>query len=222
MLNAYPDELAAAVGDELKRQGHKWRGRMLQRMRAPLPPPGQRNPNRTLHTRTGRLRGSLRVETGGSDLSSLHMTLASRGVPYASSQEHGAVIVPVTRKWLTEPLRAAMTPAGVTRKSAARYFQEDPKNTFVLALSNRSGSADRLYIVRRRFKQKGGRKSQLEFLFRLRRRSVIPGPATTGEKSRFGFFDTWNNASRERAVGFSSAILRAARSARAKSGGAQR
>lgn len=216
LFRRYPDALYKQMRDALNRSGFAWRGQMLQRMRAPLPEPGEPNKNTSLHTRTGRLRGSLRVEVGGGNLNLLTLTLASRGVPYAAVQEFGGTIKPRTRKWLTEPRKAALTPAGVLRKSAARYFQEDPKSVFIVELSGG------LYIVKKKRGSKSAAdgKEKFDILFRLRKQSTIPGPTTTGARSRFGFFDTWEAGREQRRKVFDAAISTAVKQAQAEAGGA--
>lgn len=212
LFRRYPNALHKRMRDALNQSGFAWRNVMIRRMRAPLPVPGEPNKNSTLATRTGRLRGSLRVELHGGDLGSLALTLASRGVPYAAVQEFGGTIKPRTRKWLTEPRKAALTPAGVLRKSAAQYFQEDPKNVFIVELSGG------LYIVKKKRGKAaaGDAKDKFNILFRLRKKSTIPGPTTTGSPSRLGFFDTWEAGREQRRKVFDAAIRAATRDAEAQ------
>jgi hypothetical protein len=85
--------------------------------------------NKILHVRSGRLRDSissvvLDEENGITGLIGSGVRQGNR-VIYANIQETGGTVTPKRVKWLTIPLQAALTPAGVPR-GRARDFQ----NTF--------------------------------------------------------------------------------------------
>lgn len=74
-----------------------------------------------LFRRSGRLAMSFTGETTGEALGSLVMRYGTN-VVYARIQEEGGVVVPRRAKWLTIPLPANLTPAGVQRQ-AIRSFK---------------------------------------------------------------------------------------------------
>lgn len=85
---------------------------------------------RPLKVRSGRLRSSLKVPgmEGIFKIERRAMEILGRlgtKVPYGPTHEYGATIKPVRKQWLTIPLGAVKTPAGVAR-GRARDFQ----NTF--------------------------------------------------------------------------------------------
>lgn len=84
---------------------------------------------KVLHRRTGHLASSTRWKVRPSKKSVL-LDLKS-GVPYANIHEYGGTIRPKRKKFLTVPLPAAQTPAGVTKP--LKGF----KNTFIIR--SRSG-----------------------------------------------------------------------------------
>lgn len=66
-------------------------------------------------------------------------------LPYASIHEFGGTIRPVTKQWLTVPLKDAMTPAGVTRRSATEWpdsFIEKSRRSGSVILFQRKGDDD--------------------------------------------------------------------------------
>lgn len=82
---------------------------------------------RILHVRSGRLRNSISsiVRDNGTQLEGIVGSGVRQGnrVPYADIHEVGGVITPKNVQWLTIPLRAALTPAGVPR-GRARDFED--------------------------------------------------------------------------------------------------
>ena len=74
-----------------------------------------------VQSRSGALRRSFDNAWGGNDLDSMFVQTHSAGVPYASIQEEGGEIKPRRGNWLTIPLDAAKTAAGVTRKPARQW-----------------------------------------------------------------------------------------------------
>lgn len=130
-----------------------------------LEPEIQKNlAGRVLHRRTGHLaqRVALPIARtkGGSSV-----TIQTRGIPYAFIHEYGGTIVPVKAKMLTVPLKAAMTPAGVLRKSAREWA-----NTWML-----KSKAGNLLIMRTK---SGG---DIEPLFVLKRKVVIKASEWAGK-----------------------------------------
>ncbi len=75
-----------------------------------------------VHRRTGHLSRHIAGDVRGRDLKTLALRSYIHGTPYARILEHGGVIRPKTAKWLTVPLKAAKTKAGVARASA-RHFE---------------------------------------------------------------------------------------------------
>ncbi len=159
----------------LKVDGQEWEGKMAKRFRAPLPL--GRNKNRTLHNRTGALRRSIGSRVSQPTSVHARVTMALRvfsaGVPYARIQEFGGVITPKRAKYLTIPLDANMTQAGVTKLSARQainkggFFATSKKGNLLI------------------------RDSEGVPLFVLKKKVKIP-------KGRLGFFKTWRDSQRSR------------------------
>lgn len=120
-----------------------------------------------VQTRSGALRRSFDNVWGGTDLDSMFVQSFSAGVPYASIQEEGGEVTPKRGNWLTIPLDAAKTAAGVTRKPARQW-----NDTFF-----RMSKAGNLIL----FQQKP---NEIIPLFLLVRKVVLKGS--------LGFMDTWN------------------------------
>lgn len=136
---------------------------------------------RPLHRRTGHLSNSIgSVVVNKKD--QLYALIGSgvrtgRRLPYADILETGGTITARRTKYLTIPLPAALTKAGVARKRRAR----DWPNTFVL---RKNGN---LYIV-----QKNGRFGTLKFLYILKKSVEIPAfqyMATTAARSHWKVVD---------------------------------
>ena len=87
--------------------------------------------NRILKRRTGNLARSIQWRTveskNGISLFVGSGVLTGGRVPYANILETGGVIRPKRAKWLTIPLRGALTKAGATKNPSARDFP----NTFI-------------------------------------------------------------------------------------------
>ena len=120
-----------------------------------------------VQTRSGALRRSFHVESGGSRLEDLFATTFSAGVPYASIQEEGGEITPKRGKYLAIPLDAAKTRAGVTRKPPRQWT-----DTFFI----RSKKGTLLLMQKRAH--------EMIPLFAMVKRVVIPG--------ELGFMKTWD------------------------------
>lgn len=110
----------------------------------------------------------------------MSLRVFSAGVPYAKIQEFGGVVRPKKAKWLTIPLDANMTQAGVTKLSARRAIA---KGAFFWRPGDEAneGDASRLFI----------RDPDGQLLFVLVKKVKIP-------KGRLGFFKTWRDKERSR------------------------
>lgn len=209
----YPGVLAREMHTVLDRSGNDWLATMTKRVSGKVAL-GRRSSSRKLGVRSGKLRNSLKQKMSPKGSLKVSMELASRGTSYAAAQEFGAVITPKNAKWLWIPLKDNLTPTGRTRKTP-RMLMSQPKHTLRF-VPNKRGTLTVLYEPRS--SQSGfntPRKSRnfdkAKAMFFLTKKSVIPGPKTTGTKSRFGFFDTWNNkgAARKRRTEFVDAVYRA-------------
>ncbi|HUW12556.1 MAG TPA: hypothetical protein VM537_22710 [Anaerolineae bacterium] len=172
--------LVRSMARSFRLDAQEWKRGMADRFRAPLYiGPGNANPNKTLHNRTGALRNSLGTSvTTASDLKGTRLALFSAGVPYARVQELGGTIRSKRPGgYLTIPLEDNMTPAGVTRMSArraidqgARFWESAGGNVFIV--DDEEGPPRK-------------------FLFLLKKQVRIrPG--------RLGFFKTWKNMTESR------------------------
>ena len=113
--------------------------------------------NRILRRRTGTLARSTFFKDLRATKSQVTVSVVT--TVYGPVHEYGAVVRPRRRKWLTVPLPAAQTPAGVTRYSARDY-----PGAFLL----KTGSG-KLFIAKR-----GSQKGKLDFLFVLKKEVKIP------------------------------------------------
>lgn len=118
-------------------------------------------PPDSLQSRSGGLRRSLGWATRGAGLASELTVFAG---PPARTHEYGAVIHAKRARYLTIPLRAALTPSGVPRKPNARAWDD------AFILKARSG---KLFLARKRGKR------GLDLLYKLQESVRIP--------ARFGF-----------------------------------
>ena len=131
-----------------------------------------------LKLRSGSLAGSFSVTETGTTAATWSMTVGTTS-KYAPMQEYGGTVRPVRKKWLTIPLDAALTPAGVLRAPAPDWSDPGKKNTF-FKWSKRGN-----LIL---FKKTG--KNQITPLFVLKKQVKIP--------ARLGFFDTWGEGKTQR------------------------
>lgn len=127
---------------------------------------------RNLTNRTGQLRQSFHHAMIGDSLGTLRGTVYTDSV-YAATQEFDGEQTPSTRKYLTIPLDAALTPSGVSRGDLPHYGNK----TFLVP--HRRG-----WLVMLRTGIKRGRRSPAVPLFLLVRSVFIPG--------RLGFFRAWD------------------------------
>jgi hypothetical protein len=105
--------------------------------------------NKSLRRRTGDLARMSRWRTeigyaGGGAGNGYKVSIILDSTPYAVIHEDGGSIVPKTGKYLTVPMPAAMTKAGVLRKPATSW-----QDTTVIKLQDK-----RLFIVKLRGKDK--------------------------------------------------------------------
>ena len=112
-LNRLRTRLPAAMKRVLERTGSTHTRAMAQRF---VPYSGRTAGfNTDIQMRSGALRRSFsfHVSPGGDEL-----RLVAGGLRYIRMQEYGGTIVPKTRKYLTVPLPAALTPSGVLKGGA--------------------------------------------------------------------------------------------------------
>lgn len=88
---------------------------------------GRKNATDRLRVRSGNLRrsitGTVRGHVAGADVElSAGGRVEGGDVPYAGTQEFGATIRPVRRKWLALPTRDVQTAAGVSRYATPRDY----------------------------------------------------------------------------------------------------
>lgn len=151
-------EALKPAGDQFLEQ---WIGRGIKA--------GRFNRGDGLKTRSDSLRKAFAHAATGSDMDSLKFAAGTihRGLPYAHIQEFGGEVTPRKGKFLTVPLEAALTAAGVLRQPARSW-----PDTFVrMGKTGQSG-----VILQRRGEEEIP-------LFALVKRVRIAG--------RLGFFDSW-------------------------------
>lgn len=171
-----------------------------------------------LRKRTSQLARSFGHKVSGSNIDELRLSAFSAGAIHARAQEHGAVITPKRSKWLTIPGPDNKTGAGVARMDARAWFAKHAGSVIPQAQTRTASSRStarsrgpkrrRNYVMFRRRKGPGWVVWRLTPKTRkpvskgpawiLVDRVVLPGPKTTGSKSRLGFFDTWNSQRRDR------------------------
>ena len=130
-----------------------------------------------LQNRSKLLRNSFGFEVSGSIStgSQLTLTVFSSGVKYARLQEYGGVIRPKRAKYLTIPLRDAMTASGVQRypDGARGLFTSYPDQMSVV----RSPKSGNLFIVsdgKPGAKTAKGKNSKTQWLYILKKSVKIP------------------------------------------------
>lgn len=119
-----------------------------------LEPEIQKNlAGRVLRRRTGHMASRIAlpiVKTKGG----ASVTVQTRGVPYSFIHEYGGVIRPVKAKALTIPLRAALTPAGVLKKTAREWkdtwLHITDDNAALICHETPSGDVEPLFILKRK------------------------------------------------------------------------
>lgn len=128
-----------------------------------------------LRRRTGQLANRTRVNTAirpveGRDSLKVSVEIQSTDVPYARIQEFGGTIRPQEKQFLTIPLPAALTPAGVLRNTAEQL--RETGRTFIA--KSRQGN---LIIFQRRgrgSRTRAGQEADITPLFVLLKRVQIP------------------------------------------------
>lgn len=177
--------LARGAGSGLKESGGRWDHAMQRRFKGGYNRFGQ--PPGTIASRTKRLRSGLAFRVTESDeLDKVGISLLATGVPYARAQEYGAVIKPVKARVLTLPGQANLTPAGVTRKPSAREWFREYEGKGQIAIIKTPGGASTVVLFRKT------KRSKWEHWWTFVKKATIKGPKTTGDKSRLGFRDTWD------------------------------
>ena len=136
-----------------------------------------------LNVRTGTMRRAFTSVAVGSTASSLRFITGTmkNDVPYAAIHEHGGTIRPTKAKFLTIPLEAAKTAAGVAR-GGARFFE----NTFFMR-----SKAGNLFLM-----QRDG--NEVRPLFLLKKEVYIP--------PRLGFYRAFDRQMPELIRHFNAAI----------------
>ena len=109
---------------------------------------------RNLKRRTGHLAQGLNWVSVRREGSNFVMELESKA-PYAAIQEHGGVIKPKKAKYLTVPLPAALTPAGVLRKEAREYpnaFIQRSRRGNLIIFDQRGNKIVPLFVLKKEVK----------------------------------------------------------------------
>lgn len=145
-------------------------------------------PGDKLQNRSGALRRS--IDNEFATPASLRAATFSRGVPYAAIQETGGTVKPRRGKYLTVPMRGALTNAGVVRKAARPVRGSSGWETAGLV----PGAADRRTFILDRGRGPRiyvrGSDGRLLPLWTLKKQVRIEG--------RLGFMDAWDNLEERR------------------------
>lgn len=161
-------EAQAALEEHGRRFSKRFRTEAFER----YPGPGREDPRRTRpYTRSRALANSARSEVFGQGLDSrLRLSIGGNpNNPGARIQEYGGTVTPKSAKYLTIPLPANLTPAGRLRRSARDLLSD--KETGAFFLRSKAGN---LLIARDKNRGREGSDPNLEFLFVLKKRVVIP------------------------------------------------
>lgn len=184
-LKKFPERYADEARRAFVRGGVEWERKMKRRFTGYRGESGDR-----LQNRTGQLRRTIHYRVVGGSLKKLTllMIVGDARTPYAMAQEFGAVITPRNAGALTIPMPEALTPSGVIKGSAllrkrsdGEGWETDEGPTFIYRPGGRT-TGNAFVAVRTR--------QGLKLLYVLKQRVVIPGPKTTGGKSRLGGIDT--------------------------------
>lgn len=184
-LGAYPHLFAEEAQKAFRDGGIHWEREMKQAFTGYTG-----NSGRNLQNRSGNLRRTIQYRVSGEKLRALALTLqvGDNRSPYAMTQERGAVITPKNGKYLTVPLSDAMTPSGVVRgdaivRGSGNDYFTDRGPTSILPINGK------LFVVdgAANGRTKDGRfAGKLRFLYILKESVTIPGPDSTGGRSRLG------------------------------------
>lgn len=199
-ISTTPKRVFDPMRREFERLGTAWQHNVGARLRGD-----------PLHSRTGRLTGSLNHKVSGSSIGDLRLECRSQGPIYARAQEYGAEIKPVNAKHLAIPTGANITSAGVARYPTVGsligefgrsrvFFRPRPgKNALVMLRDASSGGAagSRAQKLNKLHKNTPGKAA---LMFVLVDKVTLPGPKTTGAKSRLGFFDEFKKLNAGRSV----------------------
>ena len=153
-----------AVRRAFRKDGFRWKGAVKRRVQGKpnLDGPSKRS---TLASRRGNagLAGGFYAIVSGNTLENLQLQKGNTQV-HAVTHEFGATITPKRAKYLTIPLRDAMTPGGVPRRAGAR----DWPNTFVY-----QAPSGQLFIAQGA-DEFDGDTDALILLYMLKRKVTIP------------------------------------------------
>lgn len=197
-----PARVHARMKPEFDRWGRTWRSRVQARIGGG----GQ------LANRSNQLSRSLQYVVDGTTAGTLRLRCFSAGVIYVRMQELGGVIKPKNGRFLSIPLDAAKTAAGVARFSIRQFIDQHPGETYfvrhndgsLVLIWNKPTSAPKLGSLgasRRRGARRANRRGIA--MFRLVRQVELPGPKapTKVQPSRLGFFDEWRGLGADRRAG---------------------
>jgi hypothetical protein len=172
-MNRAPQAVAQELSKGFRTVGARFERFMVRERLRKDGRPTYNDPRDRLFRRTGALsRAYNTVLTGAGNLDQLTLRMGwidPKAAAVARVQEEGAIIRPVRAKYLTVPLPAALTAAGVLRARA-----RDWPNTFIVR-TKKGG----LFIAH----QVGGKP---EFLFALKKEVKVP--------PRLGFVDNWQGS----------------------------
>ena len=161
-----PAAMAAAARRGLVDAGNQWRNKMVLDRFQPFQ--SNRNDGDTLQSRTGFLKRSLGTRTVGSTLNDLGLEVFSAGIRYARIQEYGGEVRPVSAKYLTIPLDAALGKRGIPKRNSIRDYAKDGGFFYV------SKKGNLLFVLSKETGRGSNRKTELVPLYVLKKRVKIP------------------------------------------------
>lgn len=201
-LDRVPERVRSRMDPEFKRWGRTWQTRVKARIGGG----GQ------LANRSHRLSDSINFIVDGTTAGSLRLRCYTSGVIYARIQELGGLVKPVNGRFLSIPLDAAKTSAGVARFSIRQFIDAHPGETFfvrhedgsLVLVWNKPTAAPKLGSLGQK-RRKGARPANRVgiAMFKLVRQVELPGPKapTKVQPSRLGFFDEWHGLAADRRAG---------------------
>jgi hypothetical protein len=178
-LADFPGEFAREARPAFRYAGAVWERNVKRRFTGYI---GNSVSRDRLQNRSGALRNTVRFKLAGKTVKDLavHLRAGSHRAPYALAQEFGAEIEAKSGKMLTIPMEDALSPSGVVRGEAIiRNGRTDLGETFIYKA--KSGKQNAFIAV--------SVNGELRLLYLLKKRVTIPGPKTTGDKSRLGGLD---------------------------------
>lgn len=199
-----PARIYPKLEGEFQRWGRDWKRAMEDRLAS-----GTRGPN-GIHSRTGNLSKSFSSHVTGGSIADLHLRCQSAGFNYARAQEYGAEITPKNAKHLTIPIVGNLKPSldakyptvgsliNTFGRKRVFFLARAGKNTVVMLKDASLATTGKAGLQRRLNKNAKG---SLTPMFVLVDKVTLPGPKTTGGKSRLGFFDEWAKLGQDRRRG---------------------